>query len=100
MQLHLEINELNLLANVLMERNTEGPSNANYDDVLEMVLARNLNFDTDEFEQLAYVLAAGERRLKQEASHRPAGARKIEQEETLALLERLQEKVDEACVMF
>jgi hypothetical protein len=99
MQLHLETNELNLLANLLMERSA-AQSAAKVDDLLEMVLARNLSFDTDEFERLADILAAEERRLKEELSRQPSGPQKAGMEDTLALLERLLEKVDEACVMF
>jgi hypothetical protein len=100
MQLHLETNELNLLANLLMERGAAARSQVQYDDLLEMVLGRNLSFDADEFERLADLLAAEERRLIEEVSRQPSGQQKTDMEETLALLERLLEKVDEACVMF
>jgi hypothetical protein len=100
MQLHLETDELNLLANLLMERGAAAQSQVQYDDLLEMVLARNLSFDADEFERLADLLAAQERRLKQEVSRQPSGQQATDMEETLALLERLLEKIDEACVMF
>ena len=99
MQLRLEVNELNLLANLLMERSA-AQSSATVDDLLEMVLARNLSFDTDEFQRLADVLAAEERRLKEEVSRQPSVAQKAGIQETLVLLERILEKVDEACVMF
>jgi hypothetical protein len=99
MQLHLETNELNLLANLLMERSA-AQSSATVDDLIEMVLARNLSFDTDEFERLADILAAEERTLKERVSRQPAGPQKVGMEQTLVLLERLLEKVDEACVMF
>ena len=100
MQLHLETNELNLLANLLMERSAADQSRATYDDLLDMVLARNLSFDGEEFERLANVLAEEKRRLKEEAERQPKRAQATGAEETLALLQRLQEKVDEACVMF
>ena len=99
MQLRLEVNELNLLANLLMERSA-AQSSATVDDLLEMVLARDLSFDTYEFQRLADVLAAEERRLKEEVSRQPSVPQKTGMEETLALLERILEKVDEACVMF
>lgn len=99
MQLRLEVNELNLLANLLMERSA-AQSSATVDDLLEMVLARNLSFDTYEFQRLADVLAAEQRRLKQEVSRQPSVPQKAGMEETLVLLERILEKVDEACVMF
>lgn len=100
MQLHLETNELNLLANLLMERGAVSQSQVRYDDLREMVLAHNLSFDSDEFERLADLLAAEDRVLRDEISRQPSGQQKTNREETLALLERLLEKIDEACVMF
>ena len=98
MQLHLETDELNLLANLLMEREASQPRDQ-YDNLLEMVLARNLSFDSDEFERLADILAAEERKLKEEVLRQPSG-QQTGVKGRLALLERLLEKVDEACVMF
>lgn len=99
MQLHLETDELNLLANLLMEREAGQPRDQ-YDNLLEMVLARNLSFDSDQFERLADILAAEERKLKEEVLRQPSGQQTTGLKGRLALLERLLEKVDEACVMF
>jgi hypothetical protein len=99
MQLHLDTNELNLLANLLMELEAAQPRDQD-NNLLEMVLARNLSFDSDEFERLADILVAEERKLKEEILRQPSGQQKPGVKERLALLERLLEKVDEACVMF
>lgn len=101
MQLRLETNELNMLANLLMERSHaarqgEGP----YDDLLEMVLARDLRFDSDQLERAADLLAAEKCSLKDEISRAPEMAWKAKLQDKLALLERVQERIDEACVMF
>jgi hypothetical protein len=64
MQLHLETDELNLLANLLMEPPGE-TSRARLDErLLEMVLARDLRFDSDELGRMAALLAADEHRHK------------------------------------
>lgn len=89
MQLHLEPDELNLLANLLMKRGAAAQSQVQYDDLLEMVLGRNLSFDADEFERLADLLAAEERRLIEEVSRQASAQQETGMEERLALLERL-----------
>ena len=95
MQLHLETDELNLLANLLLRQSGTGVS----EDLLEMVLARDLRFDSDELEAVADLLSAEKRKLKEQISREPDGYRKGELLNTLALLERVQERVNEACVM-
>ena len=101
MQLHLETNELNLLANILMERTGSAtPGKVVYNDLLEMVLAHDLRFDSDELEELSALLGAEKRRLKDEISREPGASTKADLLTKLALLERVQERVDEACVMF
>jgi hypothetical protein len=94
MQLHLEADELNLLANILM-KNTD----AAHDALLNMVLARNLRFDSEELEQLADLVAAEKRDLTDQIALEPDRLRKGALQTTLALLERVLEHVDEACVM-
>jgi hypothetical protein len=94
MQLHLEADELNLLANLLMLRSS--PQNAK---LLEMVLARDLRFDSDELEQVADLLAGEKLNLKDAVAREADGPRKGKLQTTLALLERVQELVNEACVM-
>ena len=95
MQLHLETDELNLLANLLMQR-----SNPQNDEILDMVLARDLRFASDQLEAVADLLAAEKGSLKDEVARELDGARKGKLQKTLALLERVQERVNEACVMF
>lgn len=95
MQLHLETDELNLLANLLMQR-----SNPQNDKLLEMVMARDLRFDSDELEATAGLLADEKKSLKELIAQEPEGVRKGKLQDTLVLLERVQERVDEACVMF
>ena len=100
MQLHLETNELNLLANRLMERKPPAVRLPLDDHLLEMVLARDLSFDSDDLQRLADLLAADEHCLKYDISREPDARRKAELQQKLAVLEGLLEKVDEACVMF
>jgi hypothetical protein len=100
MQLHLETNELNLLANVLMERSGTPQDQGTYNDLLEMVLAHDLRFDTDQLEQLAGLLAAEKRSLQEKVAGEQDTKRKTNMHNTLVLLERVQERVDEVCVMF
>ena len=95
MQLHLETDELNLLANLLLQKSGTGA----YEELLEMVMARDLRFDGDELEQVADLLAVEKKSLKEAISQELEGVRKGKLLSTLALLERLQERVDEACVM-
>jgi len=96
MQLHLETDELNLLANILLQKSGTGA----YEDLLEMVMARDLRFDSDELEQVADLLAAEKQDLKGQISRETEGLRKGKLQSTLELLERVQERVNEACVMF
>jgi hypothetical protein len=99
MLLHLETDELNLLANLLMEPPGETSRVRPDDRLLEMVLARDLRFDSDELERMADLLAADEHRLKDMVAYEPNAGRRAEMQQKLALLERVLEKVDEACVM-
>lgn len=96
MQLHLETDELNLLANILLQKSGVSA----YEDLLEMVMARDLRFDTDELEQLADLLTAEKQDLKGQISRETDALRKGNLQSTLALLERVHERVNEACVMF
>jgi hypothetical protein len=94
MQLHLEPQELNLLANILMRKGGKP-----YEGLLDMVLARNLRFDSDELESLADLLAAEEHVLQDNISREPDGHLKGKMLAALALLDGVQERVNEACVM-
>jgi hypothetical protein len=95
MQFHLETDELKLLANVLLEQDPR-----QYSELLNKVLARDLRFDSGELEQTAELLAGKKRSLKDEIARQPDGTQKTELERQLALLERVLERVNEACVMF
>jgi hypothetical protein len=95
MQFHLETDELNLLANVLLEQDA-----GQYGELLNKVLARDLRFDSGELEQTAELLAGKKRSLKDEVARQPEGTPKTELQRKLALLERVLERVNEACVMF
>lgn len=95
MQFHLETDELNLLANILLEQ-----ASREYDEILNKVMARDLRFDSDELEQTADILVRKKRSLKGEIAQQPDTALKAELQARLALLERILERVNEACVMF
>ena len=116
MQLHLETDELDLLANVLMQRigdmtaqvARDGPAlpviglapvPLRYDKLLDKVLARDLKFDSDELEYVADLLTSQKRSLRDHIARQPSAAFKAELQKKLALLERVLEHVDEACVM-
>ena len=118
MQLHLEPDELNLLANILLERvgtvsTAQAPSSGSVqsdrsvgqsprfmNDVLDKVLARDLRLDSDELEGVADLLRAQKRTLTEGIAHPENAAHKIELQQKLGLLERVLERVTEACVMF
>ena len=101
MQLHLETDELNLLADLLMERMSAAPhGQESYDKLLEMVVARDLRFDSGELEQLVDLLAGQKQSLREEVAHQSDAARKSELQRKTSLLERVLERVEEACVMF
>ncbi len=95
MQFHLETNELKLLADILLE---EDPKQ--YGEIIDKVMARDLRFDAGELEQTAELLASKKRSLKEEFITQRDATLKAELQRRLALLERVQERVNEACVMF
>jgi hypothetical protein len=95
MQFHLETDELKLLADVLLEQDPR-----QYNELLNKVMARDLRFDAGELEQTADLLAGEKRSLKDEIARQRNAALKTELEGRLALLERVLERVNEACVMF
>jgi hypothetical protein len=96
MQLHLETAELNLVANLLLQKSGTGA----YDELLEMVMAHDLRFDSGQLELVANLLAAEKRSLKEEVARAASTTPKADLQSKLALLERALERVDEACVMF
>jgi len=95
MQFHLETDELKLLANVLLEQDPK-----RYNELLNKVLAHDLRLDADELEQAADLLAGKKRSLHDEIDRQPDATLKTELQRQLALLERVLERVNEACVMF
>jgi len=95
MQFHLERNELNLLANILLEQDPRP-----YQELLNKVTAHDMRLDADELEQAATLLANKKRSLKDEIDRESNAALKTDMQQRLALLERVLEKVSEACVMF
>lgn len=95
MQLRLNPDELNLVADLLMQRTGEP-----YASLLEMVLARDLSFDSGELETLADLLAAEKRKLKELLANEADGICESRLQATLAQLDHAQERVSEACVMF
>jgi hypothetical protein len=95
MQFHLETDELKLLADVLLEQDPR-----QYNELLNKVMARDLRFDAGELEQTADLLASKKRSLKDEIVRQPNAVLKTELQRKLALLERVLERVNEACVMF
>jgi len=94
-QLHLEICELNFLANALLQHTGEP-----FESLLQMVLARDLRFDSDELDALSDLLAAERATLKADIAKECDGVSKGRMLSSLELLERVQERVNEACVMF
>ena len=95
MQFHLEPDERKLLADILLEQEV-----GRYNELLNKVLDRDLRFDVDELEQAAVLLADKKRSLNEEIARQPNGPMKQDLQRQLALLERVLERVNEACVMF
>jgi hypothetical protein len=95
MQFHLEPDELKLLADLLLEQDPR-----QYSDLLNKVMSHDLRFDSGELEQTAELLAKRKHTLKDEIARQPNAALKAELQRQLALLERVLERVNEACVMF
>jgi hypothetical protein len=116
MQLHLDADELNLLADTLLEQvgkisaprvsaaNVEGnrgmgQAARRYDDVLDKVLARDLQLDSDELEQVADLLAQQKREVNDEIAGLQNSALRLKLQKKLGLVERVLEKVDEVRAM-
>lgn len=95
MQFHLEQNELNLLANVLLEQDPRP-----YQELVNKVMAHDMRLDADELEQAANLLTSKKQSLKNEIDRESNPALKTAMEQKLALLDRVLERVSEACVMF
>jgi len=95
MQFHLETtDELKLLADVLLEQNGR-----QYGEILSKVLDRDLRFDCGELQETADLLAEKKRSLKDEIAGQPNPELKMELRRQLELLERVLDRVTEACFM-
>jgi len=100
MQLYLETNQLNLVANILMECCGTPQQDPLDDGILDMLLARDLRFDAGQLERVADLLATAKRSLKEEIAREADVARKNVLQSRLSLLDPTLERVNEACVMF
>ena len=85
-ELRLETDELNFLANVLMNPAAQKPHSPLDHCLLEMVLARDLRFDSDELERLADLLVPAERSMKDEVQRETNPVRRFELRWSLELL--------------
>jgi hypothetical protein len=116
MQLCLETADMDLIANILLEREREilssftprhaepgtTTSNVNMsmcEEILERLLARDTAFDSDELDQLALILAEEERLLKARITRESAEAAKAALEKKRSDLQRVLERIEEVCVM-
>ena len=116
MQLHLNAEELNLLADTLLERvgamsaqrlaaagvqgnADKGQDAPCYDDLLNKVLARDLRLDSDELEQVADLLDEQKRDLSDEIARLQNSALSFDLRQKLGLVERVLERIDEARAM-
>jgi len=95
MQFHLEKDELNLLANFLLEEDPE-----KYGEIFDKVMAGNMRFDAGELEDMGELLTAKKLKLNQEIAAQTNPARIAGLQKKLAILEHALERVNEACVMF
>ncbi|HEX8894784.1 MAG TPA: hypothetical protein VF783_15755 [Terriglobales bacterium] len=93
-ELRLETDEPNLPANLLMNPVGQDPHSPLDDRLPEMVLARDLRFDSDELERLAELLVAAERSKKDDVRRAAAPVWRFEPKCRLGLLERTLEKID------
>jgi hypothetical protein len=116
MQLHLNADELNLLADTLLERvgamsaqrlsaasvqaNTDMRQDPRcYDDLLDKIMVRDLQLDSDELEQVADLLARQKRDLNCEIARLQDSALRLNLQSKLGLVEHILERVEEACAM-
>ena len=113
MQLHFDADELNVLAEILLEKvgriSAQEISAANgdirqaarrYDDLLDKVFAGNMRLDRDELEQVADLLAQGERDLKDKIVRLQNSASRLRLQQRLGLVECVLERLEEARAMF
>jgi hypothetical protein len=113
MQLQLNTDELNLLADTLLERvgttsarkrlSADVQGNADreqdepsYDDLLDKVLMRDLRLDVDELEQVADLLGNRQLYLRHEIARLPNFVLLLNLNQKLKLVEHILERVNEA----
>jgi len=69
------------------------------EELLEKIISRQLQFSSDELDELAQVLRDHEQKLRKELSQTPEGESREELKSRAAALERLLDRVVEACAM-
>jgi len=95
MQFHLETtDQLKLLADVLLEQDP-----VKYNELLSKLMAHDLRLDAGELEETADLLVKKRRRLKDEIAGQANSELKLELQRKLELLERVLDRVTEACFM-
>lgn len=116
MQLQLNTDELNLLADTILERvgaisarkrSTPGaqanadtePGGRCYDDLLNKILMGDLRLDADELEQVADLLGDRKLYLTHEIARLPNSVFLLDLDHKLRLVERILERVNEARAM-
>lgn len=92
MQLHFLPEELNLLADILL--NQGDPAG-----LLDRVMARDIRFDLDELDQLREILVSNKRRIGDEAASCQDPRTRSRLQNRQLLFEAMIEKVSEACAM-
>lgn len=113
MQLQLETGELDVIANVLLEWESQQTATASgppdtragadfkmCEELLDRVVARDLAFDSDELQQLADILENYQRRLHDAVAQESQPAVKAKLQKKLDKLAHVVERVEEVCVMF
>ena len=116
MQLHLETDELNLVANILMERIGKASAQAGrfssrpdenvragpqfYDGLLDKILARDLRLDTDELDQMGELLDTQRCKFTEQIARGENAALQAELQRKVRRLDHILERISEACVMF
>ena len=102
MQLQLETDELDLIMNILLEREAAqtGTDFEMCEELLDRIVARNMEFDADELQQLADILAEYQHGLQDAVVHETKPGVKAKLQTKLEKLAHVVERVEEACVMF
>ena len=95
MQFHLGTDELNLLADVLLEQDSR-----KHGELLNKIAAHDLSLDADQFLEAAELLSDQRGGLVNEISRLRDPALKADLQRKLATLDRVLDKVNECCVMF